>query len=62
MVPSWCGLGGDFRRAGRRGRRFPNGRCLIPASHLFEVTGSKSPKSKWKFTKPGEDWFCFAGL
>ena len=33
------------------GRRFPKGRCLIPASHFFEFTGSKSPKSKWKFTK-----------
>ena len=44
------------------GRRFPKGRCLIPVSHFFEFTGSKSPKSKWKFTKVGEDWFCFAGL
>ena len=44
------------------GRRFPKGRCLIPASHFFEFTGTKSPKSKWKFTKTGEDWFCFAGL
>jgi putative SOS response-associated peptidase YedK len=44
------------------GRRFPKGRCLIPASHFFEFTGSKSPKSKWKFTKAGEEWFCFAGL
>lgn len=44
------------------GRRFPNGRCLIPASHFFEFTGSKSPKSKWKFTRTGEEWFCFAGL
>jgi putative SOS response-associated peptidase YedK len=44
------------------GRRFPKGRCLVPASHFFEFTGSKSPKSKWKFTKAGEDWFCFAGL
>ena len=44
------------------GRRFPVGRCLVPASHFFEFTGSKSPKSKWKFTKAGEDWFCFAGL
>jgi len=43
-------------------RRFPAGRCLIPASHFFEFTGSKSPKTKWKFTKKGEDWFCFAGL
>ena len=44
------------------GRRFQAGRCLIPASHFFEFTGAKSPKSKWRFTKTGEDWFCFAGL
>jgi len=44
------------------GRRFPVGRCLVPASHFFEFTGTKSPKSKWQFTKRGEDWFCFAGL
>lgn len=44
------------------GRRFPKGRCLVPASHFFEFTGTKSPKSKWKFTKAGEGWFCFAGL
>jgi putative SOS response-associated peptidase YedK len=44
------------------GRRFPVGRCLVPASHFFEFTGTKSPKAKWKFTKVGEDWFCFAGL
>jgi putative SOS response-associated peptidase YedK len=36
------------------GRRFPVGRCIIPASHFFEFTGTKSPKSKWKFTKAGE--------
>jgi putative SOS response-associated peptidase YedK len=44
------------------GRRFPKGRCLVPASHFFEFTGTNSPKSKWRFTKAGEDWFCFAGL
>jgi putative SOS response-associated peptidase YedK len=44
------------------GRKFPRGRCLVPASHFFEFTGSKSPKSKWKFTKAGQEWFCFAGL
>jgi putative SOS response-associated peptidase YedK len=44
------------------GRRFPKGRCVVPASHFFEFTGAKSPKSKWKFTKAGEGWFCFAGL
>jgi putative SOS response-associated peptidase YedK len=44
------------------GRKFPKGRCLVPASHFYEFTGTKSPKTKWKFTKTGEDWFCFAGL
>jgi putative SOS response-associated peptidase YedK len=34
----------------------------VPASHFFEFTGTKSPKTKWKFTKAGDDWFCFAGL
>jgi putative SOS response-associated peptidase YedK len=33
------------------GRRFPKGRCLIPASHFFEFTGARPPKSKWKFTE-----------
>ncbi len=44
------------------GRRFANGRCIVPASFFFEFTGTKTPKSKWRFTKAGEDWFCFAGL
>ena len=26
------------------GRRFPTGRCLVPASHFYEFTGAKSPK------------------
>jgi putative SOS response-associated peptidase YedK len=44
------------------GRRFPVGRCLVPASHFYEFTGIKSPKTKWKFTKAAEAWFCLAGL
>ncbi|MGE0257917.1 MAG: SOS response-associated peptidase [Alphaproteobacteria bacterium] len=44
------------------GRKFGTGRCLVPASHFFEFTGTKSPKHKWKFTRVGEGWFCFAGL
>jgi len=52
----------DFINFRSEGRRFPKGRCLIPASHFFEFNGAKSPKWKWKFTKVGEDWFCFAGL
>ncbi len=44
------------------GRRFERGRCLIPASAFYEFTGAKYPKTKWRFTKAGEDWFCIAGL
>ena len=34
----------------------------MPASHFFEFTGAKYPKTRWRFTLKGEDWFCFAGL
>jgi putative SOS response-associated peptidase YedK len=44
------------------GRTFERGRCLIPASHFFEFTGTKYPKTKWRFTVKGHPWFCFAGL
>jgi putative SOS response-associated peptidase YedK len=44
------------------GRRFGRGRCLIPATAFFEFTGTKYPKTRWRFTVPGEDWFCMAGL
>jgi putative SOS response-associated peptidase YedK len=44
------------------GRKFDRGRCLVPASWFYEFRGAKAPKEKWKFTKTGEDWFCFAGL
>jgi putative SOS response-associated peptidase YedK len=44
------------------GRRFPHGRCLVPASHFYEFTGKRSPKDKWRFTKIGEEWFCIAGI
>ena len=35
-------------------------RCLAAGCGLRRSL--KSPKQKWKFTKAGEDWFCFAGL
>lgn len=44
------------------GRRFDRGRCLIPASAFYEFTGAKYPKTKWRFTMAGADWFCIAGL
>jgi SOS response associated peptidase (SRAP) len=45
-----------------RGQALPGRALLVPASHFFEFTGKKAPKSKWKFTKAGDEWFCFAGL
>jgi putative SOS response-associated peptidase YedK len=48
------------------GRAFENGedrgRCLIPATAFFEFTGSKSPKTRWRFAEAGQTWFCLAGL
>jgi putative SOS response-associated peptidase YedK len=44
------------------GRVFTAGRCLIRASHFFEFTGAKYPKTRWRFTMPGEDFFCIAGI
>ena len=44
------------------GRRFPSGRCLIPADGFYEFTGDKAPKSKWLFTATNDDFFCIAGL
>ncbi|HEX8232471.1 MAG TPA: SOS response-associated peptidase [Caulobacteraceae bacterium] len=44
------------------GRRFGSNRCLIPASHFYEYTGEKYPKTRWKLTLNGEPWLCFAGL
>jgi putative SOS response-associated peptidase YedK len=44
------------------GRRFDKGRCLIPATHFFEFTGEKYPKTKWRFTHATDEIFCFAGL
>ena len=43
-------------------RRFTHGRCLVPATHFFEFTGEKYPKTKWRCTVAGEDVFGFAGL
>ena len=44
------------------GRRFGRGRCLVPADCFFEFTGTKYPKTRWRFTEAGQDWLCMAGL
>jgi putative SOS response-associated peptidase YedK len=72
---SWPGPGGkpvyNFRSDGREfGNSARGGRCLIVADGFYEFTtpavapGAPKPKRKhkWLFTKPGEEWFCIAGL
>ncbi|MEO8812147.1 MAG: SOS response-associated peptidase [Caulobacteraceae bacterium] len=54
--------GGPVINMRGEGRSFARGRCLVPASHFYEFTGAKSPKTRWRFVKTGEDWFCIAGL
>ncbi|HEX7758950.1 MAG TPA: SOS response-associated peptidase [Caulobacteraceae bacterium] len=44
------------------GRAFTTGRCLIPATHFFEFTGDKYPKTGWRFTAVDSDIFAIAGL
>lgn len=44
------------------GRTFTTGRCLVPATHFFEFTGVKYPKTQWRFTAPEADVFAMAGL
>ncbi len=55
------------------GRRFPDGRCLIPADGFYEFTDPEPPapgssaqkrarKTRWLFTLAGHPWFCIAGL
>ncbi|RAK60854.1 SOS response-associated peptidase [Phenylobacterium hankyongense] len=44
------------------GRRFPSGRCLVPADGFYEFTGDKAPKAKWLFTSTEAELFCIAGL
>jgi putative SOS response-associated peptidase YedK len=52
------------------GRSFANGdtggRCLIVADGFYEFTAPADPKQKrkdkWLFTRPGEPFFCIAGL
>ena len=66
---SWPGPGGrpvyNFRSDARR---FPSGRCLIPADGFYEFTDPEPPapkrarKTRWLFTLAGQPWFCIAGL
>jgi putative SOS response-associated peptidase YedK len=53
----------NFRSEGRHfGNAEDRGRCLVPATAFYEYTGSRSPKTRWRFTEAGQPWFCLAGL
>lgn len=54
--------GGPLINFRSEGRRFPVGRCLIPADGFYEFTGDKAPKAKWLFTATDDALFCVAGL
>jgi putative SOS response-associated peptidase YedK len=64
---SWPGPNGkpvfNFRSDGRR---FRQGRCLIPADGFYEFTAAADPgrkrKDKWLFTPASGDLFAIAGL
>jgi putative SOS response-associated peptidase YedK len=64
---SWPGAHGrpvyNYRSDGRDLR---SGRCLIPVDGFYEFTAPADArakrKDKWLFTRPGESWFCIAGL
>ncbi len=54
--------GGPVINFRSEGRRFPTGRCLIPADGFYEFTGTKSPKSKWLFEPAEGGMLGIAGL
>lgn len=43
-------------------RRFPTGRCIVPADGFYEFTGAKAPKSKWLFEAADGRFLGIAGL
>jgi putative SOS response-associated peptidase YedK len=56
------GKGGPVINFRSEGRRFPSGRCLVPADGFFEFTGQKAPKSKWLFEPAEGRFLAIAGL
>jgi putative SOS response-associated peptidase YedK len=62
LLPRPGGRGGPVTNFRSEGRRFQDGRCLVPAEAFYEFTGTRSPKTKWAFTVAGEPWFCIAGI
>lgn len=46
-----------LREAALPGRPLPRASVAFFRVHRHEIA-----ENKWKFTKAGEDWFCFAGL
>lgn len=67
---SWPGPTGkpvfNYRSEGREfGNGASGGRCLIVADGFYEYTapeGGAKRKTRWLFTKAGEEMFCIAGI
>ena len=67
---SWPGPTGkpvfNYRSEGREfGNKASGGRCLIVADGFYEYTAPEAGakrKTRWLFTKSGEDFFCIAGI
>jgi putative SOS response-associated peptidase YedK len=55
--------GGPVFNFRSEGRSFAaSRRCLIPASAFFEFAGSKSPKTRHRFTSTTDPFMCIAGI
>ena len=50
----------NFRSEGRSFAK--SNRCLVPASAFFEFTGTKTPKTKWRFALADQPMLAIAGL
>jgi hypothetical protein len=61
-LPAGAAEGSASHQFPVRGPTFSERALPDPGLPLLRVHRNEIAKSKWKFRKAGEDWFCFAGL
>jgi putative SOS response-associated peptidase YedK len=61
-LATWNARTDNVQKSGAFQSAFREKRCLVPASAFYEHTGTKTPKTRWRFTVKDDDWFCLAGL
>lgn len=61
-LSTWNARTDNVEKSGAFQSAFREKRCLVPASAFYEFTGTKYPKTRWRFSLPDQDWFCLAGL